>query len=117
MAPTASLGIGPNERSREPLGFDQMLSGQPIVVVLLRASGLLRGRQLQHGHVLPFDQPRDENDLAARQLERVVMDVRLVHVDLPEACHSYAGSCLAAPSSKEAAAALELDVVVERNLR
>jgi len=31
-------------------------------------------------------QPCDHHDLAAREFERVVVDVRIVHINLPEPC-------------------------------
>src|ERR1700686_1857067 len=41
-------------------------------------------RHLQDGGALARCQPRDQNDLAARKLQRVMMDVRVFHVDLAE---------------------------------
>jgi hypothetical protein len=41
-------------------------------------------RQLQYGGALTGDQPRNHHDLSIREFERVVVDVRIVHVDLPE---------------------------------
>src|ERR1700731_303657 len=41
-------------------------------------------RHLQHSGALARGQPRDQNDLAARKLQRVMMDVRVFHVDLAE---------------------------------
>src|SRR5712691_763605 len=43
------------------------------------------GRQLQHGRVLAFDHAGQQHDLAAGEFERVVMRVRPLAIDLPEA--------------------------------
>src|SRR5262249_62396648 len=43
------------------------------------------GRQLQHNCMLPLAQSGDEHNLPVRELERVVMYVRLILIDLPEA--------------------------------
>ena len=50
-------------------------------VVMLMDGGR---RQLQHAGTLSRHQPRDHHDLAARKFEGVVMNVRVVHVDLTE---------------------------------
>ena len=48
----------------------------------------MRGRRhLQHGRALARRQPRHQDNLAAGKFERVVVDVRIVHVDLAEAGH------------------------------
>ena len=39
---------------------------------------------MQHGGGLTGDKPRDHHDVAAREFERVMMDVRIVHIELPE---------------------------------
>jgi hypothetical protein len=53
--------------------------------VLLHPLIILRGcRQLQHGGGLTGDKPRDQHHLATWEFERVVMDVRIVHIELPE---------------------------------
>jgi hypothetical protein len=44
--------------------------------------------QLQHGRYLPGEQPRDQHDLAGREFQRIVVDMRIVHTDLPEPCDS-----------------------------
>ena len=45
------------------------------------------GRQLQHGRVLAFTQPGEQNHLPIGELKRVVMHVGLVLVDLSEPSH------------------------------
>jgi hypothetical protein len=42
---------------------------------------------LQHGRTLAFAQFRQKNDLPIGKLERIMMGVGLVHVDLPELSH------------------------------
>ena len=70
-------------REREPSGLDP--SGRTHLRILLRAVVIARGRrQLQDRRALTGDQPRDHHDLAAREFERVVVDVLIMHVDLPE---------------------------------
>ena len=44
-----------------------------------------RSRQLQHGCVLAFAQPGEQHSLPVGELQRIVMHVRLVRVQLPEA--------------------------------
>ncbi len=41
-------------------------------------------RHLQYGCALARRQPRDQDNLAAGKFERVVMDVRICHIDLAE---------------------------------
>jgi hypothetical protein len=41
-------------------------------------------RQLQHGGALPRDQSCDYDQLPIGELQRVVMNARIVHVDLEE---------------------------------
>ena len=48
---------------------------------------VLAGRQLQHGRVLTFAQMRQQHDLPVRKLKRIMMNVRLVLVDLSEHSH------------------------------
>src|SRR6266849_3575231 len=55
-----------------------------LVLRVLRARS---GRQLQHNCMLPLAQPGDEHNLPVRELECVVMHVRLILADLPEARH------------------------------
>src|SRR5688572_28174359 len=43
-----------------------------------------RSWQLQHGRALTFAQPGDEHDLPVGELQRVMVNVGLVHADLPE---------------------------------
>ena len=43
--------------------------------------------QLQHGRVLTFAQMSQQHDLAIGELQRIMMDLRLVLVDLPESSH------------------------------
>ena len=49
--------------------------------------GVRNGRQLQHGRVLAFTQPGEQNHLPIGELKRVVMHVRLVLFDLSEPSH------------------------------
>ena len=48
---------------------------------------VLMGRQLQHGRVLSFAQMRQQHDFPVRKLKRIMMNVRLVLVDLSEHSH------------------------------
>ena len=52
--------------------------------MFLHPSTLRACRQLQHGGGLTGDKPRDQHHLATRKFERVMMDVRIVHIELPE---------------------------------
>jgi len=68
---------------------------------------------LQYGRVLTGDQPRDQHDLSVREFERVVVDVRIVHVDLPES----GNLVIHARSAERPESALVLDVFVESQFR
>jgi hypothetical protein len=75
---------------------------------------IARGRrQLQYDGALTGDWPRDLHGLAAREFERVVVDVRIVHVDLPESGNLE----IHARSAERAESALVLDVRVKSQFR
>ena len=82
--------------------------------LLLLAAALMRGgRQLQHCCGLAGNQPRHHYDLAAGKFQRVMMDVRVVHIDLAESGHAMLNLGFA----KHAEGAVELDLFVESELR
>ena len=60
--------------------------------MIVRMAG---GRHLQHGGALTGCQPRQQDDLPAGKLERVVMHVRVFHVDLAKACDPVPDASLA----------------------
>src|SRR5579862_2538053 len=75
-------------------------------------------RQLQHCRRLPRHQARQQHDLAVWKLKRVVMNVRLVDIDLSETSHLVRDLAQTAPvKQKEPESALEFDLAVERHLR
>jgi len=57
-------------------------STAPLLLCFL--CGARRSRQLQHGRVLAFAQPGEQNDLSIRKFQRVVVRRRLFLIDLPE---------------------------------
>jgi hypothetical protein len=71
-----------------------------------------RCRQLQHRCGLPGTQARHQHDLSIRKFQRIVMDARLVGVDLPEARQPLTDL----PRTEKPKRRLTLDVVVEGNL-
>ena len=96
----------------EPSGLDP--SGRTRLRTLLRAAVIARGRrQLQYGRALTGDQPRDHHDLAAREFECVVMQVRVVHVDLPES----GNFVVHARPAEQAESALVLDIFFKSQFR
>ena len=50
----------------------------------IRILGL--GRKLQHSRALAFAKMREQYDLAARKLQRIMVRAGVVHVHLPEPC-------------------------------
>jgi hypothetical protein len=55
------------------------------VLLLIRFDRSTRkSRQLKHGRVLAFAQPREQDDLSIRKFQRVVVRRRLFLIDLPE---------------------------------
>ena len=74
---------------------------------------LHRGRQLQHHGGLAGDQPGELHNLAVRKFKRVVMDVRIVHINLPKPCDPVIYMRL----SEKPQGSLVLDVIVKRHLR
>ena len=89
-------------------------SGGTHLLILLRAAVIARGRrQLQYGRALTGDQSRDHHDLAAREFECVVMQVRVVHVDLPE----LGNFVVHARSAEQAESALVLDIFFKSQFR
>jgi hypothetical protein len=55
-----------------------------------------RRRQLQDRRALTLAQASQQHDLPAGELQRIVMNMRLIHIDLPEA-----GDLLLDPSNRE----------------
>src|SRR5215469_1248566 len=47
---------------------------------------LCRDRQLQHRGGLASNQLRELKNLAIGEFQRIVLNVRIVHIDLPKAC-------------------------------
>src|SRR5947209_15266362 len=76
--PPERLFCAQNPPARSRSGLDQ--SNRPRLVGL--DCDLRRGRQLQHFRALAFTQTREQHDLAAREFQRVMMDVRLIVIDL-----------------------------------
>jgi hypothetical protein len=74
---------------------------------------LYRDRQLQHRSGLASDQLRELQNLPIWEFQRVVLNVRIIHIDLPEACHLVANTGLA----KQAERTVVPDVVIERQFR
>src|SRR5262245_41078646 len=74
------------------------------------------GGKLQHGCKLALAQTGQGYDLPAREFERIVMSVRLIHIDLPEP--GYRGFDLAEAQAREEAAErmVDLDLIFERHL-
>src|SRR5215471_21629178 len=60
-----------------------------------------RSRQLQHRCVLAFAQPSEQHHLPVRELQRIVMDVRIANVDPPEPSH-FLPECHIREKSKKA---------------
>jgi hypothetical protein len=74
---------------------------------------LHRGRQLQHRGGLASDQPSDLNNPAVRKFKRIVMDMRIVHINLAKPRDPVIDMCL----SEKAQGAPVLDVSLKRKLR
>jgi hypothetical protein len=68
---------------------------------------------LQYGRALTGNQPRDHHDLAVREFECIVVDVRVVHVDLPES----GNLVVHARSTEQAECALVLDIFFKSQFR
>ncbi len=67
---------------------------------------------MQHGRGLVRNKSRHHHDLAARKFQRVMMDIRIVHVDL-----TAAGDVLFDPGpAEQAEGAVILHVVIESDL-
>src|SRR5580704_6822625 len=76
------------------------------------AAHLRGGRQLQYGRSLARNKPRHQHDLAAGELQRVMMNMRIVHVDLAKA-----GDALVDPGAAEhAEGAVVVHGLVESDL-
>ena len=71
-----------------------------------------RCRQLQHGGALAGDQAGDHDNLAAGEFQRIVMDVGIVQIDLPEAGHFVLDPGL----PEQAEGTIVLDVMLEGDL-
>jgi hypothetical protein len=102
--------------SRANLNSEQARSGnERTVPLLLRFVRGARGRrQLQHGRVLTFAQPGELYDLTVRELQRVVMHVGLLQVDLLESRYLVTDQFLASEDLKNM---LAFDFRLECDLR
>ena len=74
---------------------------------------LCRDRQLQHRSGLASDQLRNLQNLPIREFQRIVLNVRIVHIDLPKACDLVIYTGLA----KKAEGAIVPDILVEGQFR
>ena len=74
---------------------------------------LCRHRQLQHCGGLASDQLRDLQNLPIWEFQRIVLNVRIVHIDLPKACVFVSHTGLAT----KAEGAVVLDIVFEGQFR
>src|SRR5829696_8780378 len=74
---------------------------------------LCRDRQLQDRGGLATDQLRDFQNLPIWKFQRIVLNVRIVHIDLPKTCDLVIHTSLA----KKAEGALVLDIIVEGQFR
>jgi hypothetical protein len=74
--------------------------------LVLRLLRTIAGGQLQDGRALPLMQVGHQHDLAARQLERIMMHARLCFIDTSEPCHS--GTKLARRENTESGFAFDL---------
>ena len=74
---------------------------------------LCRDRQLQHRGGLASDQLRDLQNLPIWEFQRIVLNVRIVHIDLPKARNLVIYMGLA----KKAEGAVVPDIVVEGQFR
>jgi hypothetical protein len=79
---------------------------------LFRARAALHRRQLQHCYSLARNEPRHHHDLTAREFQGIVMDVRIVHLDLAETGHAMRD----ARPAEHAERTVKLDVVIESEL-
>ncbi len=70
---------------------------------------LCRNRQLQHRGGLASDQLRELQNLPIWEFQRIVLNVRIVHIDLPKACDLVIHTGFA----KKAEGAVVADIVVE----
>src|SRR5208282_5699699 len=84
-------------------------------LLLLRFVRGARGSgQLQHGRVLTFREPGKQHDLPVGELQRVVMHVWLLHLDLPESSYLLPDEFLATDELKNT---LAFDFRLECDLR
>ena len=93
----------------------QAISSHGFVLLaarLFRGTTGRRGRQLKNGCSLPFGKPRQERDRAARKLERIVMQIHLVGIDLTEARNPPADSAV----RQQSVAHIDLHIAVESDL-
>ena len=72
-----------------------------------------RNRQLENRGGLARDQLLDLQNLPIREFQRIVLNVRIVHVDLPEACNLVIHTRF----TKKAEGPIVLDILVEGQLR
>src|SRR5439155_11511499 len=93
------------------------LPDERIALLPLRCvHGARRSRQLQHGCVLAFAHPGEEDGLPVGELQRIVMHARLAHVDLPELCH-FLPELSDFHAREKSKKALVLHLLFERDLR
>ena len=72
--------------------------------------------QLQHGCHLTLAEPRHQHDAAARELERVVVRIGVLFVNLAEARHALQQLAKSEAGQQPAEARVDSDVTVERKL-
>ncbi|MBX9844453.1 MAG: hypothetical protein K2Z80_21860 [Xanthobacteraceae bacterium] len=74
------------------------------------------GRQLQHGHALPFGQACHPHDLSVGEFQRIMMRVRICEVHLPEAGNLLPGLAEPPARQKVTEQMVDLDLLLESNL-
>src|SRR5436853_6164835 len=74
---------------------------------------LCRDRQLQHCSGLASDQLRNLQNLPIWEFQRIVLNVRIVHIDLPKASDLVVHT----PVAKKAEGVIVSDIVIEGQFR
>src|SRR6202020_224194 len=111
----SSTKRGPHRASRKarfPL-LDEHHAADCGSTLPLAFDAMRAGGKLQHGGMLPGAQTREEHHLTARKIERVMVVVRVVEVDLLEA-RDFLPQLLVGEEAKRVFA---LDIAVEHELR
>src|SRR5215471_7843557 len=81
---THRLSNGRLWQAVRPAGATGSSDERSVLLVFGFVRRARRGRQLEHRRVLAFVQPGEQHGLPVGELQRIVMLVRLAHVDLPE---------------------------------